>query len=272
MHTNALIQTAIQLITLVITSTYFQFAGFIFRQTLGIPMGASPCVHIANFYLFAYELAFYRKIIYVLADVTSTAESKLFARRLLLTYRFMGRYIDDTGALTHSPTLFHAFLYNTATQYGLHGIYPPFLGFKVTSLPNRKEMIMLYVHLTLVGHGFSIYDTIVTGVYRKDSAFFNHRAKPLRMPDPHSRIPHSYKFGVVRSQIIAQQRLCNTREEFIDAVVHLIRAFEGRGYYLPKIFGMVRKELGSLTHTYGTTGQGLYRWFRALYHRAPVKI
>ncbi len=77
---------------------------------------------------------------------------------------------------------------------------------------------------------------------------------------------------MVRSQIIAQQRLCNTREEFIDAVVHLIRAFEGRGYYLPKIFGMVRKELGSLTHTYGTTGQGLYRWFRALYHRAPVNI
>ncbi len=266
------LQTAIQLVTLVITSTYFQFAGAIFHQTRGIPMGASPCVYIANFYLFSYELTFYRRIIHVLADVAFNEESKLFARRLLLTYRFMGRYIDDTGALTHNPTLFHAFLYNTATEYGLHGIYPPFLGFKVTSLPDRKEMIMLNVHLTLVGRGFSIYDTVVTGVYRKDSSFFNHRAKPLRLPDPHSLIPHRYKFGVVRSQIISQHRLCNTREEFIKSVIHLIQAFEGRGYYLPKVFGMVRHEFCGLPHTYGTTGQGLYGWFRALYHRTPVVI
>ena len=73
------LQTAIQLITLVITSTYVQFAGAIFRQTLGIPMGASLCVYIASFYLFSYELTVYRKMIHVLSDVTSTAESKLFA-------------------------------------------------------------------------------------------------------------------------------------------------------------------------------------------------
>jgi hypothetical protein len=71
---------------------------------------------------------------------------------------------------------------------------------------------------------------------------------------------------------MSQQGRCNTREAFIDAVIKLIRAFEGRGYYLPKIFGMVRKELGSLSHTYGTTGKGLYGWVRALYHRAPVEM
>lgn len=235
-------------------------------------MGASPCVYIANFYLFAYELAFYRRIIHVISTGGFDEGSKLFASKLLLTYRFMGRYIDDTGALTHNPNLFHAFLYNTATLYGLHGIYPPFLGFKVTSLPNRKEMIMLNVHLKLVGHGFSIDDTVVTGVYRKDSAFFNHRAKPLRLPDPHSLIPQNYKFGVVRSQIIAHQRLCNTREEFLDAVIHLVHAFQARQYYLPKVFGLVRQEFCSLPYTYGTTGPGLYALFRALYRRAPVTV
>ena len=263
------LERAIQLITLVIQSTYFQFAGAIFHQTLGIPMGASPCVYIANFYLFSYELAFYRRIIFVLAGGVFSAESKLFARKLLLTYRFMGRFIDDTGALTHNPILFHDFLYNTAEKYGIRGIYPHFLGFKVTSLPNRREMIMLNVHLTLVGSGYNIFDTVVTGVYRKDSAFFNHRAKPLRLPDPHSLIPNKYKFGIIRSQIISHYRLCNTMEAFIDAVMHLVRAFEGRGYYLPKIFGMVRQEFISLPHAYGTTGRGLYRSFTKLYHKAP---
>jgi hypothetical protein len=235
-------------------------------------MGASPCVYIANYYLLSYELTFYRRIIHVLASGVFSLESKLFARRLLLTYRFMGRYIDDTGALTHNPSLFHDFLYNTASRYGLHGIYPHFLGFKVTSLPNRKEMIMLNVHLTLIGPEFGIGDTVVTGVYRKDSAFFNYKAKPLRLPDPNSLIPHAYKYGVVRSQLIAHQRLCNTREEFLIAVIHLVRAFEGRGYYLPKVFGMVRQELGSLPHTYGTTAKGLYGLFRAYYHRTPVVL
>jgi hypothetical protein len=266
------LRRAIQLITLVIRSTYFQFAGAIFHQTLGIPMGASPCVYIANLYLFSYELAFYRRIMFVLASGVFSAASKLFARKLLLTYRFMGRYIDDTGALTHNPTLFHDFLHNTAERYGMHGIYPHFLGFKVTSLPNRREMIMLNVHLTLVGPGYSIFDTVVTGVYRKDSAFFNYRAKPLRLPDPHSLIPDKYKFGVIRSQIIAHHRLCNTREAFIDAVIHLVRAFEGRGYYFPKVFGMVRQEFASLPHAYGTTGRGLYGLFTAFYHRTPAAI
>ena len=235
-------------------------------------MGASPCVYIANLYLFSYELAFYRRVVHVLSSAAFNAESKLFARRLLLTYRFMGRYIDDTGALTHNPLLFHEFLYTTAHRYGITGIYPSFLAFKITSLPNRKEMIMLNVHLTLVGHGHNIHDTVVTGVYRKDSAFFNHRAKPLRLPDPHSLIPQSYKFGVVRSQIISHQRLCNTREEFINAVIHLVRAFGGRQYFLPKVFGLVRKHLCSLPHTYGTTGLGLYRLLRELYHAAPVAV
>jgi hypothetical protein len=133
-------------------------------------------------------------------------------------------------------------------------------------------MIMLNVHLKLVGHGLSISDTVVPGIYRKDSSFFNHRAKPLHLPDPHSLIPHSYKFVVVRSQIIAQHRLCNTREEFIKSVITLVQAFEGRGYYLPKVFGMVRQELRKLPHTYGTTGQGLYSWFRTLYHNTPMAM
>ncbi len=81
----------------------------------------------------------------------------------------MGRYINDTGALT---TLFHAFLYNTAKCQGLGGIYRPCLGFKVTPLPNRKEMIMRNVHLTLLADDFGICDTVVCGVYKRDAALF----------------------------------------------------------------------------------------------------
>jgi hypothetical protein len=85
----------------------------------------------------------------------------------------------------YNPTLFHASLYNTATQHVLHGMLFPLLGFEVTSLRNRKEILMFDVPLTLVGQGFSIQDTVNTGVHRKDSASFNHTAKPLRLPDPH---------------------------------------------------------------------------------------
>jgi hypothetical protein len=53
-------------------------------------------------------------------------------------------------------------------------------------------MIMLDVHLTLLGNGFGICDTVVCGVYKKDAAFFNNRATPLRLPDPQSLIPNCY--------------------------------------------------------------------------------
>jgi hypothetical protein len=47
------------MLRLLVTNSYVQFAGKVYRQAKGIPMGINPAVFLANYYLFYYEYRFW---------------------------------------------------------------------------------------------------------------------------------------------------------------------------------------------------------------------
>ena len=51
------------LLSFLVEQTFVTFTGRLYHQLLGIPMGISPAVFIANFYLHAYEYDFYRQLL-----------------------------------------------------------------------------------------------------------------------------------------------------------------------------------------------------------------
>jgi hypothetical protein len=99
------------------------FGGAVFRQTIGIPMGANHCVYVANLYLLQYERLFFSSLVSAIRG--DNPQRSLLATHLLYTYRFLGRFIDDEACLTHNPSLFLRFLTQSHEEQGINGIYPP---------------------------------------------------------------------------------------------------------------------------------------------------
>jgi len=78
------LQTAKDLVTLIVENSFVMFGPHIYHQRSGIPMGTNPAVFMANLFLNHFELAFVRQLVQLLehhppsgADYRITAPSVL---------------------------------------------------------------------------------------------------------------------------------------------------------------------------------------------------
>ena len=169
----------VEILKFCIRNNYIKFNNNIYRQKVGIPMGANYSPNIANLYLHFYESKFLS---------INHADGRL-------RYRFTFRYIDDLLSLNNRDILFD-----------INAIYPSALQVSNTNMESHRKCSFLDVDIQIINGKFvcKIYDK------RRDFNF-----DILGLPSFMSNIPVKMAYGVLCSQFIRFASVCHLKEDFI---------------------------------------------------------
>ena len=186
----------------VLYNTYVQFAGHVFLQTQGIPMGGNASPFIADLFLAWQEYCFMDSL------VKSNTESNLeLARQLSLN----SRYLDDIAVINFlgfgatAKLIYHSSLQLEESDFGYH--YDHFLDLNIRIVNGR----------------------FVIGIYHKVDDF---DFEVISFPFPSSNIHSQVGYTSFYSQLVRYFRLCNNLTDFIIRVKMLKNKLSSRGYNL----------------------------------------
>ena len=167
-----------------VDNVFVVFAGKVFQQTVGIPMGTNCVPLLANVFLYSYKAEF----------IVCALNGKL-ASRFNLSYR----YIDDVLSINN-----HEF------EYYLGQMYPVELDIKDT-IESITSASYLDLRLSIGSDGqlhISIYD-------KRDNVNFH----ITNFPFMSRNIPSLPAYGVFISQLIRYARACSSYEWLILLVM-----------------------------------------------------
>ena len=170
----------VEILKFCISNSYILFDCKIYKQAIGIPMGANYSPNLANLYLHFYESRFM---------TLNSAEKRL-------NYRYVFRYIDDLFTVN-----------NNSIFIDINNIYPPCLEMKNTNEAPYNKCTFLDIDIEVIDEGFShkVYDK------RRDYNF-----DILGLPSFNSNIPNSSTYGVLCSQVSRYAIICKFRNTFIE--------------------------------------------------------
>ena len=173
----------IKILEFLVDNIFVVFAGKVFQQTVGIPMGTNCAPLLADIFLYSYEADFIQSLL-------STGKKHL-ASRFNLTYR----YIDNVLSIN-----------NPEFENYLGQMYPAELEIKETTESTTSAS---YLNLLLsIGRDSQLH----TSIYDKRDDFNFHITN---YPFLSSNIPSSPAYGVFISQLIRYARACSSYECFI---------------------------------------------------------
>ena len=211
----------IKMLEFLVDNIFVVFAGKVFQQIVGIPMGTNCAPLLADIFLYSYEAEFIQSLL--------SAGKKRLASQFNLTYR----YIDDVLSIN-----------NPDFENYLGQMYPPELEIKDTTESNTSAS---YLDLLLsIGRDGQLR----TSLYDKRDDFNFHITN---FPFLSSNIPSSPAYGVFISQLIRYARACSSYECFILRAMRLSNKFLGQGYVKERLKSSLRKfygRYGDLTKQY----------------------
>ena len=165
-----------------VDNIFVVFAGNIFQQIIGIPMGTNCASLLADIFLYSYEAEFIQSLL--------SAGRKRLASQINFTYR----YIDDVLSIN-----------NLDLENYLGQMYPPEFEIKDTTESNTSASYLdLLLSIGSDGH-------VRTSLYDK-RADFNFHITCTYFPFLSSNIPSSPAYGVFISQLILYVRACSSYE------------------------------------------------------------
>ena len=207
-----------------VDNIFVVFAGKVFQQTVGIPMGTNCAPLLADIFLYSYEADFIQSLL--------SAGKKHLASRFNLTYR----YIDDVLSIN-----------NPEFENYLGQMYPAELEIKDTTESTTSAS---YLDLLLsIGRDGQLH----TSIYDKRDDFNFHITN---FPFLSSNIPSSPAYGVFISQLIRYARACSSYECFILRARRLSSKLLKQGYLVERLKSSFRKfygRYGDLVEQYGVT-------------------
>ena len=205
-----------------VDNIFVVFAGKVFQQTVGIPMGTNCAPLLADIFLYSYEAEFIQSLL-------STGKKHL-ASRFNLTYR----YIDDVLSIN-----------NPEFENYLGQMYPAELEIKDTTESTTSAS---YLDLLLsIGRDGQLH----TSIYDKRDDFNFHITN---FPFLSSNIPSSPAYGVYISQLIRYSRACSSYECFILRARRHSSKLLKQGYLAERLKSSFRKFYGRYFHGAFTTG------------------
>ena len=211
----------IKMLEFLVDNIFVVFAGKVFQQIVGIPMGTNCAPLLADIFLYSYEAEFIQSLL--------SAGKKRLASQFNFTYR----YIDDVLSIN-----------NPDFENYLGQMYPPELEIKDTTESNTSAS---YLDLLLsIGRDGQLR----TSLYDKRDDFNFHITN---FPFLGSNIPSSPAYGVFISQLIRYARACSSYECFILRAMRLSNKLLGQGYVKERLKSSLRKfygRYGDLTKQY----------------------
>ena len=195
-----------------VDNIFVVFAGKVFQQIVGIPMGTNCAPLLAHIFLYSYEAEFIQSLL--------SAGKKRLASQFNFTYR----YIDDVLSIN-----------NPDFENYLGQMYPPELEIKDTTESNTSAS---YLDLLLsIGRDGQLR----TSLYDKRDDFNFHITN---FPFLSSNVPSSPAYGVFISQLIRYARACSSYECFILRAMRLSNKLLGQGYVKERLKSSLRKFYG----------------------------
>ena len=198
-----------------VDNIFVVFAGKVFQQIIGIPIGTNCAPLLADIFLYSYEAEFIQSLL-------STGR-----KRLVSQFNFTYTYIDDVLSIN-----------NPDFENYLGQMYPPELDIKDTAESNTSAS---YLDLLLsIGRDGQLH----TSLYDKRGDFNFHITN---FPFLSSNIPSSTAFGVFISQLIRYARANSSYESFIPRAVRRSNKLLGQGY----VKELLRSSLRNFYGRYG---------------------
>ena len=211
----------IKMLEFLVDNIFVVFAGKVFQQIIGIPMGTNCAPLLADIFLYSYEAKFIQSLL------------SAGKRRLASQFNFTYRYIDDVLSIN-----------NPDFENYLGQMYPPELEIKDTTESNTSAS---YLDLLLsIGRGGQLH----TSLYDKRDDFNFHITN---FPFLSINIPSSPAYGVFISQLIRYAWACSSYEWFILRAMRLSNKLLGQGYVRERLKSSLRKfygRYGDLTKQY----------------------
>jgi hypothetical protein len=187
----------IESLSFILDNTYIQFAGEIYRQIIGIPMGGNACPFIADLYLA------WKEFVYV-TDLVEKKKNFKLAKSLNNNCR----YIDDIITLNIpnfgeiAPAIYGNLKLEKSSDSGI-----------------RDTFLDLYIRIHK--------GLLIIGIYHKVDDF---NFDVINFPFPESNISHSEGPKCFYSQLIRFSRLCNNLPDFSNRVRMTYNKLTKRGY------------------------------------------
>ena len=175
----------IEMISSLISNSYFTFGKAVIRQKIGIPMGTDCAPYIANLFLFSYE---YR---YVMDLIKRKEFNKAF------NLRHVGRYIDDISSVNDNGFL----------ENNFKDIYPDTLNLKKMNGNDDKIAEVLDLKIIINPDG-----TCSTAIFDKRDGF---PFEIINFPDPRGNINMRCCINVFGEEISRYLRLSNNYPSFL---------------------------------------------------------
>lgn len=209
------------------THTNFTFGGTVYHQHVGIPMGTNCAGHLANFFLFSYELEFITNL--AATAIQPAAQGAADAAAILQDFTFCGRYLDDF--ITIDNPSFQHLRYNTDVHRGQNGIYPPCL----TLTQSASGTAVPFLDLTILPRPSTLLPAgantvLTTRLYDKRRSAAYASLNIIRLPHITSFLNNASKYGVVTSQFHRMRRINTDYTDFCREMGTLLYAAECRGY------------------------------------------
>jgi hypothetical protein len=244
------LQQCTDMIDELVHNTYVNFAGEMWQQTVGIPMGTNAGGMLANMYCFTYEREFLERLL---------RDGKMDDAFNFVTKCI--RYIDDI--LTIDFAGFEHIIYKG--RNGEDGIYPQeFLKLEPTGAGTDLDYMDLFIKQTdKLGFQTSIHDRRLSPQFK--------RLNIIRYPHLKSVLMDNAKYGIVTSQMTRCRDLCSSPRLFtFQSALIMYRMIQEKGYSQRKVLQRMRNFLLHGTrnkyprhsHTLLTTMIG--RWYKLL--------
>ena len=199
----------IKMLKFLVDNIFVVFAGKVFQQIVGNPMGTTCAPLLADIFLYSYEAEFIQSLL-------STGRKQLASR-----FNFTYRYIDDVLSIN-----------NPEFENYLGQMYPVELEIKDTTESNTSAS---YLDLLLsIGRDGQLQ----TSIYDKRDDFNFHITN---FPFLSSNIPTSPAYGVFISQLTRYARACSSYGCFILRATRLSNKLLEQGYVKERLKSSLRK-------------------------------
>ena len=177
-----------------LNNNYVKAGDIIFKQIIGIPMGASYSVNLANLFLFYYENSY-----------LSTVDNSI-------QFKYSFRYIDDLLAVN-----------NSIISDVINDMYPPSLALELTNAPPFTSVDYLDLNISIGSDNLPVFK-----LFDKRSLY---SFQILGFPHISSNIPDFISFNTYTGQIYRFFNLCyNNPVDFIKNTKLLSQKFMNNGF------------------------------------------